>query len=719
MHNILRSLVIIACLCAAIEAKAQRPYYAKMSPLVREACLVATHERGQSAKGIRPNDRRSIIAFVKTDNDSHAKPEGCHILAKYGSLYIAEIPLGNLASLSLQPAVKRIEAGRGITATMDTTNLIVKARTLHAGIDLPKAYTGKGVVVGVQDIGFDLTHPTFLSPDTRRYRIKALWDQLATDTVGSTLPAGRDYRDSLSLLTLGHPRDGLAQTHGTHTAGIAAGSGSEGTPVTTGGNGKGFYSGVAPDADICLVCNATSDDADLISPDDYYKYTYALDALGFKYIFDYADSVGKPCVINFSEGSMQDLRGDDMLYYEMLDSLTGKGHIIVASAGNEGQKTNYLRKPKGIDSAEIYATSRWHATTMSFTTRSDSNFRLSILADGTGMAGSYDLSDITTAADSTYRDTIIIGGDSLAVTATAYRDCYDSQLTATDWVITSPNYIYPTILKLRMSGSDADVELYPSTALLGNDSHITGASAGTHHSSPNQPNSSTGDTQTRGDNTHSVLSPGSAPNVICVGMTGYRTSFTNYRDSLMDFGGSMNGEIHPASSIGPTFDGRTKPDVVAPGQNIVSAYSSFYIESNPNAGDINSNVRHFKHNGRTYAWNASGGTSMSAPVVTGVIALWLQANPRLTPQDCLDIMALTCTRHDTTMDYPNNTYGHGQIDAEAGLRLILEKNTGIKSAYGDKKDKRIYSIDGRLAGHDASRLKSGIYIMDGKKILIK
>lgn len=712
-------MVIIACLCAAIEAKAQRPYYAKMSPLVREACLMATHERGKSAKGIRPNDRRSIIAFVKTDNDSQAKPEGCNILAKYGNLYIAEIPLGNLASLSQQPAVKRIEAGRGITATMDTTNLIVKAHTLHAGIDLPKAYTGKGVVVGVQDIGFDLTHPTFLSPDTRRYRIKALWDQLATDTAGSKLPAGRDYRDSLTLLTLGHPRDGLAQTHGTHTAGIAAGSGSEGTPVTTGGNCRGFYSGVAPDADICLVCNATSDDAALISPDDYYKYTYALDALGFKYIFDYADSVGKPCVINFSEGSMQDLRGDDVLYYEMLDSLTGQGHIIVASAGNEGQKTNYLRKPKGIDSAEIYATSRWHATTMSFTTRSDSNFRLSILADGTGMAGSYDLSDITTATDSTYRDTITIGGDSLAVTATAYRDCYDRQLTATDWVITSPNYIYPTILKLRIGGSDADVELYPSTALLGNDSHITGESAGTHPSSPNQPYSSIGDTQTQGDNTHSVLSPGSAPNVICVGMTGYRTSFTNYRDSLMDFGGSMNGEIHPASSIGPTFDGRTKPDVVAPGQNIVSAYSSFYIESNPNAGDINSNVRHFKHNGRTYAWNASGGTSMSAPVVTGVIALWLQANPRLTPQDCLDIMARTCMRHDTAMDYPNNTYGHGQIDAEAGLRLILEKTTGIKSASGDKKDKRIYSIDGRLAGHDASRLKSGIYIMDGKKILIK
>ena len=40
----------------------------------------------------------------------------------------------------------------------------------------------------------------------------------------------------------------------------------------------------------------------LIDPKDYYKYTYATDALGFKYIFDYAERMHQPCVINFSEG---------------------------------------------------------------------------------------------------------------------------------------------------------------------------------------------------------------------------------------------------------------------------------------------------------------------------------------------------------------------------------------------------------------------------------
>ena len=77
---------------------------------------------------------------------------------------------------------------------------------------------------------------------------------------------------------------------------------------------------------------------------------------------------------------------------------------------------------------------------------------------------------------------------------------------------------------------------------------------------------------------------------------------------------------------------------MAPGQNIISAYSSYFIMNPKNAGaPLASDVRHFQYNGRTYAWNANGGTSMSSPVVAGAIALWLQAYPRLTPQDCLEV----------------------------------------------------------------------------------
>lgn len=680
------------------EAKAQRPVYAKMSPLVREACMMAqSRDNAVSAKGRAPIKSQSITAFVKTSQPmSSLEHTDCKILAQVGNLYIVSMPISRIGNLSRLPSVQRIEAGHGNKTTMDTTRVIVGANAANEGINLPQSFTGKGVVVGVEDIGFDLTHPTFWSADMSRYRIKAMWDQLSIDTIGNRLPVGRDYRDSLSLLTIAHPRDGLIQTHGTHTAGIAAGSGSEGIPPANLSDGikELKYAGIAPDADICLVCNATSDDSELIDSTDYYKYTYALDALGFKYIFDYADSVGKPCVINFSEGSQEDFHGDDILYYEMLDSLSGPGHIIVSSAGNEGGKVNYARKPKAITKADINITSQWHEKTINLTTRATGNYTISI-KDGKKVLFSLPIDSLLQDSDSTITRTFIADDTPYTVMATAYEDCYDNERTVADWLISSPNFINPKVFTLQIAGNN-DVEVYAGAASLSKTGDSNGIIV---------------------DNSHSVLSPSSAPSVICVGMNGYRKEFTNYLGKVMDFGGSTNGEININSSVGPTFDGRIKPDVVAPGQNIVSAYSSFYIENNPNANDINSDVRHFQYNGRTYAWNSNMGTSMSSPVVAGVIALWLQANPRLTPQDCMNIIAQTSTHTDDSMSYPNNVYGFGQIDAAAGLKLILDRSTGIRSIFIYDNDNRIYTLDGRYAGTDLSTLPKGLYIKSGKKIL--
>jgi subtilisin family serine protease len=120
-----------------------------------------------------------------------------------------------------------------------------------------------------------------------------------------------------------------------------------------------------------------------------------------------------------------------------------------------------------------------------------------------------------------------------------------------------------------------------------------------------------------------------------------------------------------------------KPDVVAPGTNVISSYSSYYLEKHPEASDIKWDVAHFDFNGRTYAWNTNTGTSMSTPAVSGAIALWLQANPYLTPQDIMGVFSRTCQRVDDSLDYPNIYYGYGQIDVYKGLLDILNL-TGIK-----------------------------------------
>ena len=222
------------------------------------------------------------------------------------------------------------------------------------------------------------------------------------------------------------------------------------------------------------------------------------------------------------------------------------------------------------------------------------------------------------------------------------------------------------------------------------------------------------------DNTHSIHSPSSAPSVICVGATSYRTWFTNYKGEIQFYNQGTNGRRGDYSSVGPTFDGRIKPDVMAPGTNIISAYSSFYIEHNPDARDLNSDIAHFPFRGRTYAWNSNAGTSMSTPAVGGAIALWLEANPRLSPSDVLDILSRTCTHYDPSLSYPNNLYGYGQIDVYAGLLDILGISairevsaTPTQARIGVDADGmlrvslpqaaqspltlRLYSLDGRLA----------------------
>ncbi|MBM6993023.1 MAG: S8 family serine peptidase [Prevotella sp.] len=692
-----RLLYLVFLLCVSYNLQAQRPAWSKMSALVREACL---HQQSSSlaasSKALsRPVPR--LIAFVKTTGTPSdiLEGQGCTMLSQRGSLAIASIPLDRIAPLSLDSRVTRIEARRQTRALMDTTAVLLHAPAVYEGLQLPQGYTGKGVVVGIQDIGFDLTHPTFYSADMANYRVKALWDQLSTDTLGSRLPVGRDYTTRQSLLALGHPRDGLTQTHGTHTAGIAAGSGAEGNGVVS------SYRGIAYDSDLCLVCNVTGNDIALLNPDDYYKYTFALDALGFQYIFNYADRAGKPCVINFSEGSQEDFMGYDQLYYEMLDSLSGPGHIIVSSAGNGGQNINYVVKPSGVDSAGIFCSSprNVYATTKS---TGDFTLCLTFYSQSRRILRDFPLHEVLAQSDSILRDTFLIDTLTYALSATAYPSSYDSTEMVCDWDISRVDTTFDSgwPASLTLMGRDPKVELFPVI--------------GTLYHSDRDPSLQAG------DNSHSINSPSSAPSVICVGATAYRTGFINYLGESKVYNAGIHGQRANFSAVGPTWDGRTKPDVMAPGQNMISSYSSYYLENQPTASDISSDIRHFVYNGRTYAWNSNGGTSMSSPVVAGIIALWLQANPRLTAEDCLRIFSLSCRRPDSTLDYPNNLYGYGEIDAYEGIKAVLGMTpNGIRTLEAPfSASSLIYSLDGRCLGSDTSHLPRGLYIRGGQKFVV-
>ena len=679
-----------------LSASAQSPSYGKLSPLLRRLAHTAAlaqpadHQTGLRALAGRPAEVCAFVA-ISADGSEVLSSHGCRELAHAGRVYIASIPIDRLAPLSLDRRVCRIEARQGSHALMDSMAIHLNAQPVYDGLSLPQPYTGRGVVMGVMDVGFDLTHPTFYDRTASHYRISRLWDQLSADTVGSSYYVGRDYASRDELLTLGHSRDGLDLTHGTHTLGIAAGSGYD-SP----------YRGMAPEADLCIVANAVTDDMVYIDSADVYKYTYATDALGFKYIFDYADSVGSPCVISFSEGSGEDFWGYDVLYYEFLESLCGPGHIIVASAGNQGLVPTRIHKPLGQPSAGAFLTSSTPSATV--TLKSASPFALRFVAYTPQRDTLLLASDSVLACpDSIFTDTLRLADHSYALEVVAYSSCYDPMETCYDLTLTKSNTRLGNTAEpcsIELLGGDADVELYRVAGQLT-----------THPLNP-----ALSDART----THNIHSPSSAPCVICVGNTAYCTGHVNYRGEQKISDGGTGGVRTPTSSVGPAYDGRTKPEVMAPGMNIISAYSSYYIEAHPDANDVSWDVAHFDFQGRTYAWNSNSGTSMSAPAVGGTIALWLQACPQLTPQQALDAIAHTSSRYDESLSYPNNEYGYGQIDVYRGLLYLLGLDA-VKSVSHQPTCARVWAEAGRLSlslsAPAASELHVQVLDLSGRPVL--
>lgn len=116
-----------------------------------------------------------VCAFVQTRSatDADALPQhGCTVLRQYGDISIVQMPLSNVPALSADARVCRIEAQHGTRPLLDSVYIQVGAREVYAAQQLPQAFTGRGVVVGVQDVGFDLTHPTFLDRNTSSWRIQ-------------------------------------------------------------------------------------------------------------------------------------------------------------------------------------------------------------------------------------------------------------------------------------------------------------------------------------------------------------------------------------------------------------------------------------------------------------------------------------------------------------------------------------------------------------------
>ena len=280
----------------------------------------------KSAKG---NVRYELPVFVRYESEAalqSAIEKGLKVNTKLQTICTGMIAPEDLPALNGLSGIRYVETATKAYSGLDSTRFFSQVDAVHQGgvpygtgkNEILSAYRGEDVVVGIVDCGFDYTHPTFYDPfDNSVYRVKRVWDQMAES---GKAPKGYDYgveyTTTADILAARHDH-WENQSHGTHVAGIAGGSGA-GTR----------YGGMAPKSDLVFVPTTMSDVA-------------ILD--GIKYIKDYAESQQKPCVVNVSIGSQFGPHDGTSDFDRACDEMKSNGFVLVGCAHNQGHIPLYLQ----------------------------------------------------------------------------------------------------------------------------------------------------------------------------------------------------------------------------------------------------------------------------------------------------------------------------------------------------------------------------------------
>ena len=158
-----------------------------------------------------------------------------------------------------------------------------------------------------------------------------------------------------------------------------------------------------------------------------------------------------------------------------------------------------------------------------------------------------------------------------------------------------------------------------------------------------------------GPNNGTILSPGINPNVITVGASNDNRTIDISDDTIASF-----------SSRGPTIEGVSKPDLVAPGVNINSL----------------SNVK-------LDGYRSSSGTSMATPFISGTVALMLEKNKNFSPREVKRKLMDSCVN----LNDNRESQGAGLIDLEKLFYVEnREKNEDIVRKKPIEKDDEMFEM---------------------------
>lgn len=664
----------------------------------------------------------AVTAYLKEDAECPTKlleEKGIEVHRVIDNMVSMTVPVEKLKEFEAIDEfilVNPTTAGRtfNMEAGMSSKASIVNDATQAVANGLPQAYTGKGVVVGIIDLGIDYNHAAFLDAKGNSRVVKVLNYTINTDMSGSF----QEYNTPAEIGVV--KTDNFYESHGTHTSAIAVGS----------EHGNSLH-GVATEAEIILVGRgALGTDENTVD---------AIDR-----IFKYADSKNMPAVINISMGHMNDLHDGSTLIAKAIkqqtNSGTKPGRIVVMSAGNSADNRYSVVKTLGSADANGWqlktvlgsdnvptATEKpaYSSVNVFMYANDGKDFTAALKAVNIETGEVKEVSAMTEGKFAPVIDKgekINIKGEKVVAWTASASDC---SMNTKDWrlAIFVKGTAGQTITMVRSDEGIKEWGLYCPEKLKGQD-------------------------YTDGCPDMAFNCDACEDAVISVGAYTTLTEWADYFTNLKHFIPSkitgqeqVVGEIADFSSFCVDNNGKNRPTVLAPGQVLLSAFNgydaTYFTGGTPNTEkDLTylcpaAMMVTINNDPRCHWYGMMAGTSMSSPHTAGIIALWLQANPQLTEQEAVEIIKQTSVKDDFVTDVtkiPSHNLvqaGNGKIDALAGLKKILNL-TKIETIGRDGRREAtpstMYSVDApvyNMMGQRVNKNTRGLVIYKGRKYVNK
>ena len=710
-----------------------------------------TRTRAYEPQTSLPKGTMAMVEFKGNDALQKLEEEGVKVLRVRGNIAIVSLPVADVERVASLKCVSRMELPRRVYQKMDVVRKEIGVDKIHQGLDLPQAYTGKGVVTGIVDGSIEANHINFLKSDgtTRFGYISKITKSTATkegylyqnyypQAVMDTMA----HKDETYSIEKDFTTDSEKSFHGTHTTGIMAG-GYRGNityaqRVTDQTSkqvvGPNPFYGCAPESELVASCGDLQD---------------MFIAMGVDDIVNYAKLSGKepkPCVINLSLGSNVGAHDSTSVMNKFLAEC-GKDVIICVAAGNEASYpvayTAKFDQPEQIKQTLIRPMSEGEFKMTSKTYYNLRNGQVAVYSqDSTEFEMQVIIyNGLTKAIAKRYTVKNNTNGQPITISSGGDYAISGASIDA-GFAKAFDGYIGLASMKDPETG-----RYYALAQFLTSDNQVTNKDGNYKlgllfkSKKAGQRIDAYGDAQfvyfdnyglprfDKGSRNGSISDMACAKNVISVGSYNVRKHWPcldgwvygyNVKNGIDEY---PDGEATRFSSYGTIADGRSLPNICAPGAAaIISSYNGYFVDDPANGVTDAGLQGKLKKGNKTYYWAQTLGTSMATPVVAGSIALWLQANPRLKYEDVFRIIQKTAVKDDKVLHTGDPVqWGAGKFNAYDGLKEVLremaagidgvktvaEKTEPVITMTGDRSFRvflagakqfglRVYTVSGQL-----------------------